>query len=109
MVLSFAWVTATVGQINSRLNRLVFEIAVTERRDLNAITWEDIDTFLDSREQFQDLKSVEVIFLDTVPTTITWEAEILRQGIDLREDIMKRMWRTVNRGLMKCSARGLRP
>jgi len=105
---SFAWVTATMRCINSRLTHLVFEIVVTERRDLNAISWEDVDAFLDARDQFEDLKSVQVVFLDTIPTTIIRQPELLRQGIDLKEDIMKRMRTTVGRGLMKCSTRGLR-
>ena len=92
--------------INSRLTRLVFEIAVTERRDLNAISWEDIDAFLGAREQFEGLKSVEVVFLDTVPTQTNRQSE--RPGIDLKEDLMRRMRITVKRGLMKCSSRGLR-
>lgn len=104
---SFAWVTATIPCINSRLTRLVFEIAVTVNRDLNAISWRDIDDFLDTREQFEDLKSVEVVFLDTVPVTVTRHPETL-PGVDLREEIMKRMPMTVKRGLMRCSARGLR-
>lgn len=103
---SFAWVTATMPQINSRLTRLVFEITVTERRDLNAISWEDIDAFLDTREQFEGLKSVEVVFLDTKPTPTTRQPA--RPGIDLKEDLMRRMRITVKKGLMKCSARGLR-
>lgn len=105
---SFAWVTATIPYINSRLTRLIFEIAVTEKRDLSAISWEDIDAFLDAREQFDDLKSVEVVFLDTTPTTIAQQPELLRPGIDLKEDLMRRMRMTVKRGLMKCSTRGLR-
>lgn len=106
---SFAWVTATIPQLNSRLNRLVFEIAVTEKRDLGAICWQDIDTFLSSHERFEDLESVEVVFLDSLPTKIStpWP-EKLPPGVDLREDVMKEMWRTVARGLMKCSSRGLR-
>jgi len=107
-VQSFAWVTATMPYITSRLTRLVFEIVVTERRDLNAISWEDVDAFLDTRDQFEDLKSVQVVFLDTIPTTTTLQLELLRPGIDLKEDIMKRMRTTVERGLMKCSTRGLR-
>jgi len=103
---SFAWVTATIPYINSRLTRLVFEIAVTERRDLNAISWEDIDAFLDAREQFEGLKSVEVVFLDTMPTQTNRQP--VRPGIDLKEDLMRRMRITVKKGLMKCSARGLR-
>lgn len=94
--------------INSRLTRLVFEIAVTEKRDLNAISWEDIDAFLDAREQFDDLKSVEVVFLDTIPTTTPERLELFCPGLDLTEDLMKRMRITVEKGLMKCSARGLR-
>ena len=86
----------------------MFEVAVTERRDLSAISWEDIDTFVDVREPFEDLKIVEVVFLDTIPTTILGDLETPRPGIDLKEDLMRRMPRTVKRGLMKCSARGLR-
>ncbi|KAF9777308.1 hypothetical protein BJ322DRAFT_730196 [Thelephora terrestris] len=108
IVLSFAWVAATLEQINSSLRHLVFEIAVTERRDLDAVSWEDVDAFLDSREQFQDLQSVHVVFLDTIPTTLTSEPERLRQGINLSEELMERMWRTVDRGLLRCTARGLR-
>lgn len=108
IVPSFAWVTATIPSINSRLTRLVFEIAVTERRDLNVISWEDIDAFLDAREQFNDLESVEVVFLDTIPTITPWPQRLLRPGVDLREDLMKRMRITVRKGLMKCSTRGLR-
>jgi hypothetical protein len=108
IVLSFAWVAATLGQINSRLRHLVFEIAVTERRDLDAVSWEDVDSFLDSREQFQDLQSVEVVFLDPIPTTLTSDRERLRPGINLSEEMMERMWRTVDRGLLRCTARGLR-
>ena len=103
---SFAWVTATIPYINSRLTRLVFEIAVAERRDLNAISWGDIDAFLDAREQFEGLKSVEVVFLDTTPTQTNRQP--VRPGIDLKEDLMGRMRITVKKGLMKCSARGLR-
>lgn len=105
---SFAWVTATMPYINSRLTRLVFEITVTERRDLNAISWEDIDAFLDAREQFQDLKSVEVVFLDTKPTSSARRLEPPPPGIDLKEDLMRRMQVTVKKGLMRCSTRGLR-
>ena len=94
--------------INSRLTRLVFEVAVTKRGDLNAISWEDIDAFLAALQQFEDLRSVEVVFLDTIPTTTTRQPELLRPGIDLKEDLMKRMRTTVKRGLMKCSTRGLR-
>jgi hypothetical protein len=104
---SFVWVTTVIEQLNSRLNRLVFEIAVTERCDLSAVYWEDIDEFLDTREQFEDLKSVDVVFLDTVPTNVTWKLETLRPGVDLRQDVMRRMRRTVKRGLMRFSARGL--
>ena len=107
-VQSFAWVTAAIEHINSRLNRLVFEIAATQRRDLNAVHWEDIDASLDSREPFGDLKFVDVVFLDTIPTTVTLELEKLRPGIDLRVDMAKRMQRTVERGLMRFSTRGLR-
>ena len=103
---SFAWVTATIPHVNSRLTRLVFEIVVTERRDLNAISWEDIDVFLDIREQFEGLRSVEVVFLDTSPTPATRQP--LRPGIDLKEDLMRRMRITVKKGLMRCSTRGLR-
>lgn len=108
IVPSFAWVTATIPLINSRLTRLVFEIAVTQRRDLYAISWEDIDTFLDVREQFEDLKSVEVVFLDTAPATTNRQPELLRPGVDLKEDLMKRMQMTAKKGLIKCSTRGLR-
>lgn len=104
---SFAWVTATMPCIKSRLTRLVFEIAVTERHELNVISWEDIDSFLGTREQFKDLKTVEVVFLGTVPTTVTQHPEMLRLGIDLKEEVMKRMPTTVKRGLMKCLTRGL--
>jgi hypothetical protein len=103
---SFAWVTATMSHINSRLARLVFEIAVTERRDLNAVSWEDIDAFLDTREQFEELTSIEVVFLDTTPTPTTRQPA--PPGIDLKEDLMKRMRIAVKKGLMKCSTRGLR-
>lgn len=103
---SFAWVTATIPHVNSRLTRLVFEIVVTERRDLNAISWEDIDAFLDVRKQFEGLKSVEVVFLDTIPTPAA--QQLVRPGIDLKEDLMRRMRITVKKGLMKCSNRGLR-
>lgn len=105
---TFAWVTATMPYVNSRLSRLVFEIVVTEKRDLNAISWEDIDASLGTREQFGNLKSVEVVFLDTIPTTITRHPDTLRPGIDLREDLMKQMPRMVERGLVRCLARGLR-
>ena len=105
---SFAWVAATIPCINSRLTRLVFEIAVTVKNDLNAISWRDIDAFLDTRDQFKGLKSVEVVFLDTIPTTITRQPESVRPGIDLKEEIIERMPMTVERGLMRCSARGLR-
>lgn len=105
---SFSWVTTTIEQINSRLNHLVFEIVVTERRDLNAIYWQDIDELLESREQFEDLKVVGVVFLDTIPTKLTWVPGNLHPGVDLRKDMMKRMRRTVKRGLLRCSTRGLR-
>lgn len=95
-------------QISSRLTRLSFEIAVTERRDLNAIYWEDIDELLDSHEQFEDLKSVDVVFLDTIPTKLPWQPDTLRPGVDLREEMTKRMRRTTKRGLMRCSNRALR-
>lgn len=94
--------------INSKLTRLVFEVAVTKRGDLNAISWEDIDAFLGALQQFEDLRSVEVVFLDTIPTTTTRQPELLPPGVDLKEDLMKRMRTTVKRGLMKCSTRGLR-
>ena len=97
-----------MSHINSRLTRLVFEIAVTEECDLDAISWQEVDAFLHARKRFKNLKSVEVVFLDTMPTTIAVDLETLRPGIDLKEDLMKRMPRTVNRGLMKCSTRGLR-
>jgi hypothetical protein len=106
---SFAWVLATIPHISSGLNRLVFEIVVTKERDLNAICWEDVDAFIDAGEQFQDLKSVEVVFLDTIPTTVTGKFETLRPGVNLKEEMMRRMRRTVDRGLMQCSTRGLRP
>ena len=105
---SFAWVTATIPHIKSRLNRLVFEIAVTKEHDLNAISWEDVDAFLDAREQFGDLESVEVVFLDTFPMSIPWHSGTPCPGIDLSADMTKRMQKTVKRGLLKCSARGLR-
>jgi hypothetical protein len=105
---SFAWVSPIIEQINSRINRLVFEIVVTQSRDLNAIYWEEIDEFLDSRDQFEGLKVVDVVFLDTIPTEVTWQLETLRPGVDLRMDVMKRMRRTVERGLLRCSTRGLR-
>ena len=104
----FSWVATAIEQIKSRLNRLVFEIAVTKRRDLDAIYWEDVDEFLNSHEQFEDLEAVDVVFLDTIPTKVTWQPHTLHPGVDLREDIMKRMRRTVERGLMRCSTRGLR-
>ena len=86
----------------------MFEIVVTQKRDLNAISWEDIDAFLDAREQFQDLTSVEVVFLDTKQTSSARHVELLPPGIDLKEDLMRRMRLTVEKGLMRCSTRGLR-
>ena len=85
----------------------MFEIAVTEKHHLTVISWEDIDVFLETREQFKDLKSVEVVFRDTLPTTAIWY-ELLPPGIDLGEDMLMLMWRTAGRGLMKCSTRELR-
>lgn len=105
---SFLWVTDTIEQLNSRLTRLVFEIVVTERRHLSAVYWEDIDEFLNTREQFEDLESVDVVFLDTIPTKATWKPETLPRGVDLRKDMVKRMRRTVERGLVRFSTRGLR-
>ena len=85
----------------------MFEIAVTEECDLDGIFWQEVDASLYAREQSEDLKSVEVVFLDTIPMTIAGGPETLRPGINLKEDLMKRMPMTVNRGLMKCSPRGL--
>jgi len=59
---SFEWITGVLQQLSSPIRRLVFEVTVTERSQLDAIPWAFIDRILHSdNPQFRTLLRVKVL------------------------------------------------